>query len=561
MLAFQFLCSSVISVTLLLPSALAASQIINITFPEKPTATLIPNVVEDHFIGVSYELSPFDSLWGKSVTRQPAAMQNYMANLAARMSKPLRIRLGGNGMDSSRYIPTLTTPLQVIDDTGFNTIRTNFSPKLVDILDGMMQKVGKMQFYLGLSTVYPDGFDDMAQFALYAKEKLGDSLDALLLGNKPDLYNSHGLRPGYGIEDYIPEIETYLDKLKDVGAIGDEPMAAGPTTCCGWDVIDVLDAGLDKLPYKYYTTQQYPHNICQGPNVQNTNITHFITHANVEPYLTGQKVAMKRMEELGVPLILSEFNSVSCGGSNISDTFAMSLWVADVGLKAASLNYSAVFIHTREQNIAYNLFDPPSPERSLEPDWRTGSPYYGALFLSEVTSDGGNVVIDLNLNNSNTNQLSTIAGYAIYDDAGATRGKLALFNFGSSEEEAFNLPPGLAHTITVRMLLAPNIYERTEISWAGQTVRENGILMGDQANIEMNCEKGCRVHVPGPSAALVALDEASTRLFTGDSTVQALRGDQGEESAGMRRVASAMAQLVLGMLGAFVWGLISFGGW
>ncbi|KAF9539299.1 hypothetical protein CPC08DRAFT_770992 [Agrocybe pediades] len=40
----------------------------------------------------------------------------------------------------------------------------------------------------------------------------------------------------------------------------------------------------------------------------------------------------------------------------------MSLWVADVGLKAASLNYPAIFIHTREQNLAYSLFDPPSPE-------------------------------------------------------------------------------------------------------------------------------------------------------------------------------------------------------
>ena len=26
-------------------------------------------------------------------------MQNYMHNIAARMSKPLRIRIGGNGMD------------------------------------------------------------------------------------------------------------------------------------------------------------------------------------------------------------------------------------------------------------------------------------------------------------------------------------------------------------------------------------------------------------------------------------------------------------------------------
>jgi len=204
----------------------------------------------------------------------------------------------------------------------------------------------------------------------------------------------------------------------------------------------------------------------------------------------------------------------------------MSMWVADVGLKAASLNYSAVFIHTREHEITYNLFDPPTPERSLEPEWRTGSPYYGALFLSEVTSPGGNVIIDLNLNKSTTNQASSVAGYAIYNDAGASRGKLALFNFGSSDQ-VFSIPSGTASNVTVRLLSASNVLERTEITWAGQTVRENGILEGDQASIEMNCKNGCRVTVPGPSAALVALDTASSTLYTGNSTVQALRGDSG----------------------------------
>ncbi|KAF9556941.1 hypothetical protein CPC08DRAFT_710755, partial [Agrocybe pediades] len=451
--------------TLILPSAFAAPEI-NITFPERPTAELLPHVVEDNFIGVSYELSSFDSLWGKTVKKQPAAMQNYMGNLAARMSKPLRIRLGGNGMDASRYVPSLKVPIEITDDSNFQTIRTNFGPRLVDILDGMMQKVGKMQFYLALSTLFPDGFDDMVKFAAYAKEKLGDSVDAWMLGNEPDLYSSHGKRPGYGIEDYIPEIETYISKLKDANVIGDELMVAGSTTCCGWDVNDVLNAGLDKLPYKYYTIQQYPHNICKGPNNQNTNISHYLDHTRVDPYLTGQKVAIKHIEELGVPLILSEFNSVSCGGSNISNTFAMSLWVADVGLKAASMNFTAIFIHTREQGITYNLFDPPAPDRSLEPEWSTGSPYYGALFLSEVTSEGGNMIIDLNLNNSETNSHSKVAGYAIYDDAGAKRGKLALLNFGA-EEQVFSIPPGTVEdSVTVRLLLAPDVYERRNISWA-----------------------------------------------------------------------------------------------
>lgn len=35
---------------------------LNVTFPENPPASALMNVVEDHFIGVSFELSSFDTL-------------------------------------------------------------------------------------------------------------------------------------------------------------------------------------------------------------------------------------------------------------------------------------------------------------------------------------------------------------------------------------------------------------------------------------------------------------------------------------------------------------------
>ncbi|KAF9549499.1 hypothetical protein CPC08DRAFT_332997 [Agrocybe pediades] len=97
---------------------------------------------------------------------------------------------------------------------------------------------------------------------------------------------------------------------------------------------------------------------------------------------------MKHMEE---PFTLPESNSISCGGFFISNVirrspvlfykififlqFAMSSWVANGRLKAASLNCSAVFTHTHEQSITYNDFNLPSPGRSLESDWRMGLPY------------------------------------------------------------------------------------------------------------------------------------------------------------------------------------------
>lgn len=245
----------------------------------------------------------------------------------------------------------------------------------------------------------------------------------------------------------------------------------------------------------------------------------------------------ERAERLSVPVVMSEFNSVSCGGSDISDTvsppgfsllststkkkqFVMSLWSADVGLKAASLNYAAVHLHTRESGIKYNLFDPPTSESSTEPNWRTGSPYYGALFLSEIMSPNGSIVADLNLNNSITNQFSKVAAYGVHNRNG-TVSKLAVFNYASGEQ-SFRILPGVAKKLYYRVLTAPSLQEKVEISWAGQTVRLNGQLEGNQVTETVDCQDGCVLKAPGPAALLVAIDDAHKELFTGNSTITSI---------------------------------------
>ncbi|KAF9478873.1 hypothetical protein BDN70DRAFT_807983 [Pholiota conissans] len=516
--------TSILTISLVIFNTQAASPL-DVTFPDTPPASALANIVEDHFIGVSYELSTFDTLWGKSVDKQPFAMQNYMGNLAARMSKPLRIRIGGNGMDGSTYFPNMTTVLEPAeDDPYFNDIPVNFGPAFFDILNGMANKAGEMQFFIGLSMRTPDDFSNVQALGLAARTKLGKRLDSLFLGNEPDLYEGHGERGAYNITAYVPEIGMALDALEDVGAIiKDEKLAGGPTICCSWDLEDILQAGFDKYPYKYYSLQRYPKNACGGEDAENTNISYFATHSNIENYLSWQNKGIMHAQQLNVPVVLSEYNSVACGGSNISSTFATSLWSIDVGLKAASMNYSAVFLHTREFGVQYNLFDPPSPENSTDPGWRTGSPYYGALFLSEATYEGGTVIVDLNLNNSITSPNATVAGYALYK-ANSTLGSFTFINYGQ-DFQVFNLPSGMTPKVSYKVLTAPSVYEKTQISWANQSVGQNGILEGDLQVLEMTCSDGCQITLPGPSAALVVLGDGVVfrgvgSLLSGASTVR-----------------------------------------
>lgn len=182
------------------------------------------------------------------------------------------------------------------------------------------------------------------------------------------------------------------------------------------------------------------------------------------------------------------------------------------------MNYSAVYLHTREYGVQYNLFDPPAPENSTEPGWRTGSPYYGALFLAESTYVGGAIIVDLNLNNSITSPTATVAAYGIYN-ADATRASLALINYAGTSQ-VFALPSGVAEKVQIKILTAPDVYEKTNISWAGQTVGTNGDLEGDLQLIEISCNNGCQLTLPGPSAALVAFGDGI--LFSGNSTIAAI---------------------------------------
>ncbi|THU93554.1 hypothetical protein K435DRAFT_757342 [Dendrothele bispora CBS 962.96] len=549
--AFSFLSCTL--TTLLLHACFGVQATTIVSFDEQPPTSATQNVVRDNFIGISYELASYDTLWGKTASTVPAAVQNYMSNLNARMSNPLRIRVGGNAMDGSTYVPNKTDEMLILIDPEayFNDIPVEFGPILFDVMNMMADKAGEMEFVIGLSMRDPQNDTNVVTLAKDAHDKLGNRLDALLLGNEPDLYAGHGNRQDYNISVYIPEIGQVLDDLKKQGIL-EKPLIGGPTICCGWDLADVIEAGLDRYDYKYYTLQHYPNHACAGLNERNTNVSSYASHSNLNDYIGWNDRGINLAVTDNVPVILTEYNSVSCGGSNISDLFVMSLWGIDAGLKAISRNFSAVYLHTREYGIQYNLFDPPTDpslnDSSQSPGWKTGSTYYAALFLSEVGSPSGSVVIDLNLNNSIDNPSSLVAGYGIYSanpTYGFTRDKLVFLNYADGSNptypnngsgyffsttestQTFKIPENTATKVSYRILTAESLFSTTNtsaggstdaIKWAGQWIGDLGNLRGQRETHLMECNKGCDIVVPSPGAAIVILTDDDS-FYMGNSTV------------------------------------------
>jgi hypothetical protein len=111
-------------------------------------------------------------------------MQNYLANIKARIKTPLRVRVGGNSMDDSVYVPNQSNMITITNTNAyFNDVPVNFGPVFWEVLNSMSDRVGEMQFIIGLSMQDPSEDSNLIELAATAEQQLGNRLDAMLLGN------------------------------------------------------------------------------------------------------------------------------------------------------------------------------------------------------------------------------------------------------------------------------------------------------------------------------------------------------------------------------------------
>lgn len=222
-------------------------------------------------------------------------------------------------------------------------------------------------------------------------------------------------------------------------------------------------------------------------------------------------------------VIMSEFNSASCGGiPNVSDSFAVgSLWTVDYALQLASVGFSAAYLHTRERGITYNLFTPPiGPDGGPGP-WTTNPTFYSLLVTAEALhSTKGAIVVDLDVEGSESTANATVSGYAVYDASDSAIHQLVLFNYANTTSStsatvsftvpANTFPSNTSNAVTVKYLSGDSLSEIENIAWGGQTYAGvgDGELVAVNAswappNSQIDCTNGCTINVPSPGMAVV----------------------------------------------------------
>ncbi|EJU05947.1 hypothetical protein DACRYDRAFT_102907 [Dacryopinax primogenitus] len=518
--------------------------------PYPPSSTL-PSIPAN-FLGISIELSSFTSLLA-SGSPLPQPFLTHLANVQSRLQAPLRLRIGGNSLDSSLYLPSQPSLLQVLPNAEKDNIPVSVGPQLFQTLAALSASLN-ISYTLGLPLLTPNNTDSYVPLAA-AEAQLNGTLDLVLLGNEPDLYWDHGDRSGYKnytVSDYMGD---FAQEIAGIGTDFQETILGGPTVCCEWDLASLLSSGyLNFTQLKALTLQHYPQDNCFGSYA--FPLQYYLSHSNVQQLSAWQEQGVLSARQVGREVRMTEFNSASCGGiPGISDTFAATLWVIDYSLQLATRGYTAAHIHTREPGVSYNVFSPPNTSYSsslvsspavgsaeaatalqqLESGWSTGVTYWPLLVLAEAlnppsaanstsTSSGlpYTAPLDLGLPDS-------AAGYALYTSPSWSLASLVLINYASSNV-SYSLPANLSGYLPafgnssaglgmrIKYLLAGDTQSvLPEISWAGQGMSPagDGSLLGGEVVQDQLCTAdtagagGCVVVVPGPGAALVQFGAGS----------------------------------------------------
>ncbi|TFK81509.1 glycoside hydrolase family 79 protein [Polyporus arcularius HHB13444] len=508
----------------LLLSARSAFAAIAVSAPANPPAA-DANVVYSNFLGLSLELSFINYYFGNTTAEIPQPLVKYLSTLHAHGSgKPVRIRLGGNSMDSSTYVPDQSDIIQFTNpNANWNDQPVNYGPQLFDVMKGVSSAVGGAQYLIGLSLRQPNN-SNIPLLAGDATKALGDDLDAFLLGNEPDLYSRHGQRPNlqnYTVDDYVGDYSVVFNNLKQTpqGDVLHLDNIGGPTICCAWDLATVLQSSWlaqYTQQLKYITLQHYPQDNCNGKPAY--GVEYYTVHSNTVGLAKWQSHGLQVAAQQKKPVLMDEFNSISCGGyDGISNTFGVAMWTSDYALQMAVQGYAGAYLHSRERGVTYNLFDPPAAAAGGAGAWTTNPPFYGMLPVAEaLESANGSRVVDLNIKNSMSDGSQTSAGYAIYDGTSSTVHSLVIFNYknvsGTTSDYQLDAKfvPASNSQITIRYLTAPSVNEKTNIAWGGKTYAGVGdgnpvdaTFASSVPDKSLSCAGGCTVQVPGPGIAVI----------------------------------------------------------
>ncbi len=279
--------------------------------------------VPARFLGLSFEVQSIPDL-ARFATEGDLA-------LLLRSLGPSVLRLGGVTADSRTAFadPPGVPP---------SWASTTFSSADLQGL-ATLARVGDARVLLTLGLAHDDP-QVAALEASAARRALGSSLLAAEIGNEPDAFGRHGLRPlPWTFAQYAPQIAAYRAAI---AAAAPGLAIAGPdTTGASFAAWGPGEAHVERPAL--LTVHRYPL-VCSA--LPAPSIAGLLSAATRDRDLTQLRSDVTIARAAGIPLRVDETNSVSCGGrAGVSDTFAAALWAVQFIAETMQLGIDGVNFH------------------------------------------------------------------------------------------------------------------------------------------------------------------------------------------------------------------------
>lgn len=270
---------------------------------------------------------------------------------------PLILRIGGDSSDHAIFDPGyLLEPSYVFDIT----------PRFVD-RTALVVNRQHLRVILDLNLI--TGAPGLAAaWARYAEARLPrGSIVGFEVGNEPDLYD-YGFWAGVtrGIRvvdakrlprlltprDYARDFETYARALTHVAP--NVPLYAPVLADPGRDRQYISTLLATPHPgLKVISGHRYPYSSCIPTSSSQFPTTDRLLSENATAGMARSLLpAIRLAHAAGLPFILTEFNSVTCGGlDGVSNSFATALWAPDAAFELLKDHIEGIHLHARQRAI------------------------------------------------------------------------------------------------------------------------------------------------------------------------------------------------------------------
>lgn len=453
--------------------------------------------IPSDFMGLSIEYPAVDAYLGATPASPNTVFRQLLTNLGSGS-----LRIGGDSQDTSCW-----SPIGGHDRTGCAFKITASLPRVV--LSTAAATGWRALIGVNLAVSNPSAAQAYATDGILPSTISDASgLLGLEIGNEPDIYSQHRLRPSrYSFARYLHEFGRYVKALKGTVRTAALPLVGPAFVTHEWDrQVGPFVAATGARNLAFLTLHYYPFSACSIPSAVAATDTALLSEGIMASLYRrfSRDVAVAR--SYGLPLRVGETNSVSCHGkAGVSDSFASALWGLDVLFTLARAGLRGVNFHIYDLDRSPGRYNPiVSAATGTAPGtWAYATSvrplYYAMLLFSRAAGD---YFLPVTLSGAAAN----LKAYAV---GNGTSVRVFVLNKDNKAAGSVVIAPSRAlGTATITYLRAPALSSTTGTTLGGQVVdRRTGALPHlSTTTIKPDLDDHAyRVPVPVASVAMITL--------------------------------------------------------